>query len=229
MRRPRRLRGIDVEPSGIAEVPAVCIPGDARHARTRVGADQHEPERRRDLLRMGFERKVLVGAGQPSEKIKRRDFALARLRRKINGELHRPCRLTGVVLVEALHTAVAAVLGNDFRCAHQYTTTLRIDSPLCMRSNARLMSFSGIWCVIRSSMLILPSMYQSTILGTSVRPRAPPKAVPFQMRPVTSWNGRVLISLPAPATPMITDPPQPRWVHSSAWRISSVLPTHSKL
>ena len=53
-------------------------------------------------------------------------------------------------------------------------------------------------------MLILPSMYQSTIFGTSVRPRAPPKAVPFQTRPVTSWNGRVRISCPAPATPMIT-------------------------
>jgi hypothetical protein len=45
-------------------------------------------------------------------------------------------------------------------------------------------------------MLILPSMYQSTIFGTSVRPRAPPKAEPFQTRPVTSWNGRVEISLP---------------------------------
>ena len=69
-------------------------------------------------------------------------------------------------------------------------------------------------------MLILPSMYQSTIFGTSVRPRAPPNAVPFHTRPVTSWNGRVLISCPAPATPMITDTPQPRWQHSSAWRIS---------
>ena len=38
-------------------------------------------------------------------------------------------------------------------------------------------------------MLILPSMYQSTIFGTSVRPRAPPNAEPFQTRPVTSWNG----------------------------------------
>jgi hypothetical protein len=46
-----------------------------------------------------------------------------------------------------------------------------------------------VW-VIKSSMLILPSMYQSTIFGTSVRPRAPPKAVPRQTRPVTSWNGR---------------------------------------
>ena len=45
-------------------------------------------------------------------------------------------------------------------------------------------------------MSILPSMYQSTIFGTSVRPRAPPNAVPFQTRPVTSWNGRVLISWP---------------------------------
>ena len=46
-------------------------------------------------------------------------------------------------------------------------------------------------------------MYQSTMRGTSVRPRAPPKAEPFQTRPVTSWNGRVAISWPAPATPMI--------------------------
>ena len=48
-------------------------------------------------------------------------------------------------------------------------------------------------------------MYQSTIFGTSVRPRAPPKAVPFQTRPVTSWNGRVAISWPEPATPMMID------------------------
>ena len=42
-------------------------------------------------------------------------------------------------------------------------------------------------------MLILLSMYQSTIRGTSVRPLAPPKAVPRQTRPVTSWKGRVAI------------------------------------
>ena len=78
-------------------------------------------------------------------------------------------------------------------------------------------------------MSIFPSMYQSTIFGTSVRPRAPPNAVPFHTRPVTSWNGRVEISWPAPATPMMTLTPQPRWQHSSAWRISSTLPTHSKL
>jgi hypothetical protein len=72
-------------------------------------------------------------------------------------------------------------------------------------------------------------MYQSTSFGTSVRPRAPPNAEPFHTRPVTSWNGRVAISWPLPATPMTTLTPQPRWQHSSAWRISLTLPTHSKL
>src|SRR5215212_6086182 len=59
------------------------------------------------------------------------------------------------------------------------------------------MSDSGITWVIIGSIWIFPSMYQSTIFGTSVRPRAPPKADPFQTRPVTSWNGRVAISRPA--------------------------------
>jgi hypothetical protein len=72
-------------------------------------------------------------------------------------------------------------------------------------------------------------MYQSTIFGTSVRPLTPPKAVPFQTRPVTNWNGRVLISAPAGATPMMMLSPQPRWQHSSAARISSTLPMHSKV
>ena len=74
--------------------------------------------------------------------------------------------------------------------------------------------------MIIGSISILPSMYQSTIFGTSVRPLAPPNAVPRQMRPVTSWNGRVAISLPASATPMMIEVPQPRWHASSAWRIT---------
>ena len=95
-------------------------------------------------------------------------------------------------------------------------------------ANASLIFASGITCVIIGSIWILPCMYQSTIFGTSVRPRAPPNAVPFQTRPVTSWNGRVEISVPEGATPMMIDSPQPRWQHSRAWRISLVLPTHSK-
>jgi hypothetical protein len=47
--------------------------------------------------------------------------------------------------------------------------------------------------------------------------------------PVTSWNGRVEISLPASATPMTSITPQPRWHTSSAWRITVVLPVQSKL
>src|SRR5437870_3529668 len=67
-----------------------------------------------------------------------------------------------------------------------------MDLPSCIRSKPWLMSASLSLCVIRSSMLILPSMYQSTIFGTSRRPLAPPNAVPFHTRPVTSWNGRAL-------------------------------------
>lgn len=37
----------------------------------------------------------------------------------------------------------------------------------------------------------------------------PPNAVPFHVRPVTSWKGRVEISWPAAATPIMTLVPQP--------------------
>src|SRR3982074_3617681 len=86
----------------------------------------------------------------------------------------------------------------------QNTTTERIDLPSCIRSNPLLISSSLRMWVIIGSIWILPFMYQSTIFGTSVRPRAPPNAVPFQTRPVTSWNGRVEISLPASPTPTTT-------------------------
>src|ERR1043166_3163829 len=66
----------------------------------------------------------------------------------------------------------------------QNTTTLRMLSPACIRSKPLLMSVSGMVWVIMGSIWILPSMYQSTILGTSVRPLAPPNAVPFQVRPL---------------------------------------------
>lgn len=46
----------------------------------------------------------------------------------------------------------------------------------------------------------------------------PPNAVPFHVRPVTSWKGLVEISCPAGATPIITDVPQPLWHDSSAAR-----------
>lgn len=44
----------------------------------------------------------------------------------------------------------------------------------------------------------------------------PPKADPFHVRPVTNWNGRVDISFPAAATPIMQDTPQPLCAASSA-------------
>ena len=66
------------------------------------------------------------------------------------------------------------------------------------------------------------------VTGTQAFTYAPPKALPRQTRPVTSWKGRVAISSPAPATPITIDSPQPRWQHSRACRINLTLPTHSK-
>src|ERR1700743_3579452 len=71
-----------------------------------------------------------------------------------------------------------------------------MDSPEAIKSNALLISFKGMTWVMRSSILIFLFMYQSTICGTSVRPRAPPKAEPIQRRPVTSLKGGVGISCP---------------------------------
>src|SRR5262249_47733168 len=53
------------------------------------------------------------------------------------------------------------------------------------------------------------------------------RAAPRHTRPVTSWNGRVEISWPAPATPMMMLSPHPRWQHSSACRMVPMLPMHS--
>ncbi len=55
-----------------------------------------------------------------------------------------------------------------------------IDLPSCIRSKASfdLVERHGVGDQVVD--VDLPSMYQSTILGTSVRPRAPPKAVPRQ-------------------------------------------------
>jgi hypothetical protein len=49
------------------------------------------------------------------------------------------------------------------------------------------------------------------------------------LRPVTSWNGRVLISAPASATPMMMLRPQPLWRALQRLAHHLVLPMHSKL
>lgn len=55
-----------------------------------------------------------------------------------------------------------------------------------------------------------------TTLNFLKHSRSPPKAVPLHTRPVTSWNGLVEISCPAPATPIMTLSPHPLWHASRA-------------
>eukprot|EP01139_Manchomonas_bermudensis_P000713 Amastigsp_a773_342.p5 type:complete len:105 gc:universal Amastigsp_a773_342:1147-833(-) len=101
-------------------------------------------------------------------------------------------------------------------------------SPRFMSSKASLTSASGMVWVMKGSRAISPSRYRWMMPGSSMRPLTPPNAVPCQRRPVTSWNGRVEISVPDGATPMIVDTPQPLWQHSSAARIVLTLPMASK-
>jgi hypothetical protein len=72
------------------------------------------------------------------------------------------------------------------------------------------MRSSGSLCVIQTVDVDFFSIYESTIFGTPVRPRALRNDVPVHARPLTSWNGRVEISLPAAATLMMTLALQPR-------------------
>lgn len=112
----------------------------------------------------------------------------------------------------------------------------------------------GIHTVDYLSKAITFFKYFSTSQGTCERLLKPPKAVPFQTRPVTNWKGRVEISCPDAATPTITDVPQPcklferpqdvfytqqfeppvkkaltLWQHSRAALITETFPMHSKL
>ena len=89
-------------------------------------------------------------------------------------------------------------------------------SPECSSSKPSLILSKGILWVINSSKINFLSMYSWTSFGTLSFDFQPPKAVPFQVLPVTSWNGRVLISCPAAATPIITETPQPLWHDSKA-------------
>ncbi len=88
--------------------------------------------------------------------------------------------------------------------------------PACIRSKAWLIFSIAIEWVANSSTMSFPARYSSTSFGTDSRLFQPPKAEPFHTRPVTSWNGRVDISCPAAATPMMTDVPQPLWHASKA-------------
>lgn len=88
--------------------------------------------------------------------------------------------------------------------------------PECNKSKPSFIFSKGRVCVINSSSINDFDIYSFTNLGTLSLDFQPPNAVPFHTRPVTNWNGRVLISWPAAATPTITDVPQPLWQDSNA-------------
>lgn len=73
---------------------------------------------------------------------------------------------------------------------------------------------------------LLPMEIREKVLISSIK--LPPKAVPFHVRPVTSWNGRVAISSPDAATPTTTLTPQPLWQASSAALCRQIQPSHRR-
>src|SRR5690606_12712573 len=225
MRSPGLFGCVDIETCTLPQIIGFVI-GNAAAARARIRRDDGKSEFRRIAIGTRFRRKVFLRAGKSRKKSHggKRPFAFGDEDREGHGR----ARGGRLMPTDAERTSKAAMRRKCLN-SHQYTTTERIDLPSCMRSKPLLMSSSGMVWVMRSSILIFPSMYQSTIFGTSVRPRAPPKAVPFQTRPVTSWNGRVEISCPAPATPTMMLSPQPRWQLSSAWRMTFVLPVQSNV
>jgi hypothetical protein len=119
------------------------------------------------------------------------------------------------------------VVGHEGR-DEEVGMTERIDSPSCIRSKASLISSSGMVWVIRVDVDLAVHVPVDDLRHVGAAARAAeggalPDAAGDQLERPRA------ISCPAPATPMMIDSPQPRWQHSSAWRITLTLPMHSKL
>src|SRR5690606_862400 len=183
---PRLLGGVHVESGTLPEIPARVVTQIAHCARARVACDEHEAERGGHALRSRLDGERFFGAGEAGE-IVERGPRRARIRGNEHGEAHGPAGGGRLVAIKALDATEAALLRHGFDdTAHENSITVRMDSPACIKSNASLMRSSGSLWVMRLSMSIFPSMYQSTMRGTSVRPHAPPNALPRHTRPVTS-------------------------------------------
>ena len=140
---PRGLKRVDIKAGADPKIPVIRIAGNARLAWTGVRRNQHDAKFRRCLLRVRLDGKSFFVAGKTGEVIQHRHFSLGRLRRYESAELHRALGFGGVVFVDALLAAETRVLRNQTDVAHQYTTTVRMDSPECIKSKALLMSFNG--------------------------------------------------------------------------------------
>ena len=88
----------------------------------------------------------------------------------------------------------------------------------CSSAPHRRLTISLCTGALRLQGVPLTLLLLTAFLNEDITP--PHQAARSAAAPVTSWKGRVLISLPAAATPITTDWPQPLWQHSSAARIT---------
>src|SRR5205823_13425594 len=131
-------------------------------ARARVGTDDHEAVLRRVLLRARLRLEVLLGARKPREPVEDGNATREGLRGAKHREAHRRLSRLRVVGVKLDRSVEALRLIEQRRRVHWKVTTERMLFPSCIRSNARLISLTGIVCVTISSILISPAMYLST-------------------------------------------------------------------
>ena len=111
VRRPGRLRGVEIEAGADAEIPGFRIAGQSQSARAGVAGHQHQAQFGCTALRTGLDDEVFLGAGQPGEIVQRRHLAARGLRRHEYGEAHRAGVGRALMRVEALHAAEAGVQG----------------------------------------------------------------------------------------------------------------------
>ncbi len=115
--RPGRLGRIDIESGPHAEVPRRAFAGNARAARTGVRRDQGDAVLRGEALSARLDREGFLGTGEPGQIEQRRHFrrvdlpGMHHLRRQKHRKAHRQAGDLRVVLVNALHAAVAGVRG----------------------------------------------------------------------------------------------------------------------
>ena len=109
-RRPRRLRRVEVEAGTFAEFPVAGGAFDTGVARAGVRRHDHHSQLGGDALHPRLHRRGLLRAREPGEEHQHRYAAVARLRRHVHAEAHRPAARRGSRPVEPLRAAEAAVL-----------------------------------------------------------------------------------------------------------------------
>ena len=111
---PRRLGGVQVEPGALAQIVTFVV----RHlvtARAGVRHHQHQAQLGGDALRAGFQREVLVVAGQPRQPVQHRRRVVIARRRQVDAECHVAIQALRRVAITLLPAAEHAVLFEKFQ------------------------------------------------------------------------------------------------------------------